>query len=67
MMTKADFLKIAEAEYDKINELKDEKSFYEYEKRFEEIWIDYGKKVLEQNISKVGSDRRKKKDKKSNG
>ncbi len=44
MKTKAEFSKMAEVECDKINELKDEKSFYEYEKRFEEIWVDYGKK-----------------------
>jgi hypothetical protein len=59
-MTKPEFLKIAKVEYDRINELKGEKSFYEYEERFEEIWIGCGKKVIEQNISKVGSNRRKK-------
>ena len=60
-MTKEEFVKIAEAEYKKIASLKEEDSFYEYEKQFEKIWIDLGKKVFEKNISEVGEDRRKKK------
>jgi len=60
-MTKAEFVKLAEAEYSKIALLKEETSFYEYEKQFEQIWIDLGRNVFEKNISEVGEDRRKKK------
>ena len=60
-MTKAEFLQLAEAEYDKLSSLKEEKSFYEYEKQFEAVWLDYGRKVLEKSISEVSQDRRKKK------
>lgn len=61
-MTKEDFIKLAEAEYEKIAALKEEDSFYEYEKQFEGIWIGLGRKVFERSISEVGEDRRKKKD-----
>ena len=60
-MTKAEFLKLAALEYDKIHSLQGEESFYEYEKQFEKIWLEYGRRVLEQSISTPGIDRRKKK------
>lgn len=60
-MTKDDFIKLAETEYNKIAALKEEDSFYEYEKQFEEVWIDFGRRVFEKSISEVGEDRRKKK------
>jgi hypothetical protein len=62
-MTKEDFIKLAESEYNKIAALKEEASFYEYEKQFEEVWIELGRKVFEKSISEVGEDRRKKKTK----
>jgi len=61
MMTKEDFLQLAETEYNKIASLKEEESFYEYEKQFESVWLDLGRKVFEKSISEVGADRRKKK------
>lgn len=61
-MTKTEFLKLAESKWDELKELKGETSFYEYEKRFDEIWVDYGRNALEKSISNPGEDRRKKKD-----
>ena len=60
-MTKAEFLKMAEARYDEIHKLNEGNDFYDYEKEFVGIWQELGKKVLEKNLSKVGKDRRKKK------
>lgn len=61
MITKEEFLKLAETEYEKIAALAEEKSFYEYEKRFEKIWIDMGRNVLEGSISDVKNKNRRKK------
>ena len=38
--------------------LKEEKQFYEYEKRFEETWIKLGREVLQKNIGNTEKDRR---------
>ncbi len=61
IMTKKEFLALAETQYDKLESLKKVTSFYDYEKGFEEIWIEYGRLALECGISKKGIDRRKKK------
>lgn len=61
MISKEEFLKLAEAEYEKVAKLAEEDSFYDYEKKFENIWINFGRNVLEQSISDIGEDRRKKK------
>lgn len=60
-MTKEEYLKLAEAKYAELEKLKEEKSFYEYEKRFDEIWTELGRSVLQANISKLPGDRHKKK------
>jgi len=60
-MTKEEFLALASQQWDKVSSLQEEKSFYEYEKKFEEIWINYGREALEQTISSPKTDRRKKK------
>ena len=60
-MTKAEYLKIAEEKWEILEKLKTEKSFYEYEKRFDEIMIELGRELLEKSISEVPKDRRKKK------
>lgn len=60
-MTKSEFLKLAESQWEDLEKLKEEKSFYEYEKRFDEIWVEFGRKALEQGISSPKKDRRKKK------
>lgn len=60
-MTETDFLALAKSKYTEIASLKEEESFYEYEKQFESLWLELGKEVFEKSISEVGSDRRKKK------
>lgn len=63
-MTKEEYLALASAKYDELKALENSKNFYDYEKDFDKIWRDLGRQVLQENISKVGQDRRKKKDKK---
>lgn len=60
-MTKEEYLKLAESKWPELAELDQEKDFYEYERKFEQIMLDLGRAVLEKKISKVGNDRRKKK------
>ena len=62
-MTKEEFLAAAEARYDSIAALGKEhpSSFYDYEVAFADIWKDLGRQVLEQSISSLPTDRRKKK------
>ena len=60
-MTESEFIKIAKQKYQELRELKDEKSFYEYEKKFDELWVEFGRQTLEKSISKTTKDRRKKK------
>ena len=66
-MTREEFLELAESEWDSISSLKEEKSFYEYEKRFEEIWLSLGRSVLEKSISDPGENRKKKGNGEQNG
>jgi hypothetical protein len=60
MATKEEFLKLAETKYEEIAKLKGTPSFYDYEKAFDEIWTEFGRKAFEQSISEVPLDRRKK-------
>ena len=60
-MKKEEFLKLAEEKWPELEQLKKEKKFYEYEKRFEEIWIELGREVLEKSISPPSKDHRIKK------
>ncbi len=60
-MTRAEFLKLAKAQWTELSELKEETSFYEYEKKFEVLWIEFGRQTLENSISSPKTDRRKKK------
>ena len=60
-MTKQDFLSLAETKYMDLEKLQQEGNFYEYEKRFDEIWTELGRAVMEKNISTPPADRRKKK------
>jgi hypothetical protein len=59
-MTKEEFLELASKEWLRLEALKGETSFYEYEKTFDKIWVELGQKVLEKSVSDVGQDRRKK-------
>ena len=60
MIAKHEFLKLAEAKYEEISKLEGTPSFYAYEKSFDEIWTDFGRKTFEKSISEVPKDRRKK-------
>ncbi len=60
-MTKQEFLTLCEEKYPQVEKLNEIKDFYEYEKQFEKIMTDLSRTVLENNISKVPADRRKKK------
>ena len=60
MMTKEDFISLALERWPELESLDQEKDFYEYEKRFEQIMLELSRAVLERKVSKVGNDRRKK-------
>ena len=60
-MTKEEFLELASIKWDELSTLQAEQSFYEYEKKFEQMWIEYGRQTLEKSISSPPADRRKKK------
>jgi len=60
-MTKSEFLKLAESQWEELSNLQEEESFYEYEKQFDELWVEFGRKTLERSISNPVKDRRKKK------
>jgi hypothetical protein len=60
-VTKEEYLALASQKFDELQNLKDKKTFYEYEQTFDEIWTDLGRQVLEKNLSDVPADRRKKK------
>lgn len=62
-MTEQEYIALARQKYQELQNLKNEKSFYTYEKTFDEIWTDLGRQVLEKNLSEVPNDRRKKKTK----
>ncbi len=61
MMTKEEYLALAEARYQELQSLQNKPTFYEYEKSFVDIWQDLGRQVLEKSLSQVPKDRRKKK------
>lgn len=60
-MTESTFIELARKRYSELQSLNEIDNFYDYEKKFESIWRDLGREVLERNISKVSADRRKKK------
>jgi hypothetical protein len=60
-MTEEEYLSLAKQKYQELQALKNKKTFYDYEKTFDEIWTDLGRQVLEKNLSDVPADRRKKK------
>ena len=59
-MTKEEYLKLAAERYDAIASLKEEQSFYEYEKKFDQLWTGLGRDVLERSIGEPSRDKRKK-------
>jgi hypothetical protein len=60
-MTKEELISIAVEKYDALQTLKKIDNLYDYEKEFEVIINEFGRQVLEANISDVPNDRRKKK------
>lgn len=62
-MTKEEFLEKASKEWDKIKETrKNTDNFYDFEKTFDEIWVNLGRETLEGSLEdKKSEDRRKKK------
>lgn len=60
-MTREEYLALANARWDALEQLKHHSNFYDYEKEFEQIWLDLGRAVLEKNLSEIPKDRRKKK------
>jgi cell fate (sporulation/competence/biofilm development) regulator YlbF (YheA/YmcA/DUF963 family) len=60
-MTEEKFLELCRSKYQQLNKLNEIKDFYEYEKQFDKIMTDLSRTVLENNISEVPADRRKKK------
>jgi hypothetical protein len=61
MLTKDEFLAIAAEHYQPINDLQQETSFFDYEKKFSDIMQELNRQVLEKSISEVPTERRKKK------
>lgn len=60
-MTEKEFLALAAERYQQIKDLHRHDNFYDYEKEFEQIWIDLGRETLEKSIGDVPGERRKKK------
>ena len=62
-MTKAEFLKLASDQWDKIeSQKKTSNNLHDYEKGFDKLWVSFGRETLEGSIGKVSKDRRKKED-----
>ena len=61
-MTKEEFLALASEKWEEIERKKDTSTtFYDYEKGFDEIWVEFGRRSLEGSLGERGNDRRKKK------
>lgn len=60
--TEEEFVALARQKYQDLKALENKPTFYDYEKAFEQIWMDLGCQVLEKSLSDVPDDRRKKKD-----
>lgn len=63
-MTKEEFLEKASERWDKLKETrKNTDNFYDFEKTFDELWVDLGRDTLEGVLDeKESKDRRKKKE-----
>lgn len=60
--TEEEYMALARQKYQQLKALKDKPTFYDYQKSFEQIWLDLGRQVLEKSGGPVPGDRRKKKD-----
>ena len=63
VMTKEEYVSIALSHYEELDSLKNTGNFYEYEKKFAQIWQDLGREYLESALNEKSAtiDRRKKK------
>lgn len=61
MISEEEFILQAKKHYQNIKKLSSIKSYYDYEKEFDEIWTDFGRETIQKSISEVPNDRRKKK------
>jgi len=60
-MTKEEFLSLASKQWEEIKSHKDSSdNLYDYEKGFDELWVEFGRSTLEGSIGRVPKDRRKK-------
>jgi hypothetical protein len=59
-MTREEFLEIAASRYADLEKLKEHNNFYDYEKGFDELWIEMGREVLEKHLGALPKDHRKK-------
>lgn len=62
-MTKEEYLKLAAAQWEHLQELEKETNFYDYEKKFDGLMVNFGQQLLEGQIKGSGNDRRQKKSK----
>ena len=61
-LTKEEFLVLASEKWEEIEKKKSSSAtFYDYEKGFDELWVEFGRRSLEGSLGKKNSDRRKKK------
>jgi len=60
-MSKEEFLALAAEKWDKLSAHKsDSNGLYEYEKGFDELWVEFGRATLEGSLGELPKDRRKK-------
>ena len=61
-MTEQEFIALAAARYKQITELNRHENLYDYEKEFEQIWLELGRETFEKSLGPLPEERRKKKD-----
>lgn len=62
-MDREEYMALAMSYYEKLEALKSKDNFYDYEKSFDQVWQDLGRRYLEKQLNEglVTTDRRKKK------
>lgn len=60
-MTKEEYLRLASEHWEEFQKLENESTFYDYEKKFDKLMVDFGKQLLDKQLSGKGTDRRQKK------
>jgi hypothetical protein len=63
IMTREEYLSLVESRYEELEKLKEKDNFYDYEKGFDEVWQDLGRRYMESQLNDMSktTDRRKKK------